>query len=463
MERNSYNGDFERFLKENTEQYRMYPSEKVWQGVQKSITKRNRRYRITAFVLLLSAVSFIAIMLNSTKNSGVKNQAELIPSTESSSDKDIQSANSRLSIPAETAVPKTGGPEPVAVGTPVRQSRFHEYRSSSRSAERNNTIASINPGFSPAENQSASILVKNIPEDNFQEETSFGTGFPAVLSEKANLLTSRHSAFLASMNEKSGKIIADVITGTVPGINKRKAKASWQFHFTPTVSYRKLTDNKQYPSPIITSSGYSYTSLLSVNDVVYHKPDLGFEIGFDARYPLSGRLKLKMGLQTNITRYGIRAYSYRSEVATIALNNGNGYANSLNAISNYRNFSGYNSNWLENLYLQLSAPIGFDFIAAKTKDMQIGFSSSLQPTYLLGKKAYLISADYKNYVKVPGLIRTWNMNADIETFVAFGKGKVQWQIGPQVRYQLLSSFVKKYPVKENLYDFGFKVGMSLNK
>ena len=32
---------------------------------------------------------------------------------------------------------------------------------------------------------------------------------------------------------------------------------------------------------------------------------------------------------------------------------------------------------------------------------------------------------------------------------------------PQVRYQALSSFINEYPVKENLFDFGMKVGVTL--
>jgi hypothetical protein len=40
---------------------------------------------------------------------------------------------------------------------------------------------------------------------------------------------------------------------------------------------------------------------------------------------------------------------------------------------------------------------------------------------------------------------------------------MKWQVGPQVRYQLLSSFVSKYPVKENLFDFGMRVGVTLSK
>jgi hypothetical protein len=63
---------------------------------------------------------------------------------------------------------------------------------------------------------------------------------------------------------------------------------------------------------------------------------------------------------------------------------------------------------------------------------------------------------------VPWLIRHWNANTAFSTFVAYSTGKVKWQVGPQVRYQLFSSFVKKYPVKENLFDFGLKVGLSLN-
>jgi hypothetical protein len=81
----------------------------------------------------------------------------------------------------------------------------------------------------------------------------------------------------------------------------------------------------------------------------------------------------------------------------------------------------------------------------------------------VGERAYLISSDYKNYTEVPWLTRKWNVATNLETFVSYSTGKMQWQVGPQVRYQLLSSFNSKYPVKENLFDFGLKVGVSLNK
>ena len=75
----------------------------------------------------------------------------------------------------------------------------------------------------------------------------------------------------------------------------------------------------------------------------------------------------------------------------------------------------------------------------------------------------MISTDYKNYVKVPDLMRRWNINAGAEIIVGIKSKRTTWQIGPQVRYQTLSSFKDKYPVKENLFNFGLKAGIMLNQ
>jgi hypothetical protein len=92
----------------------------------------------------------------------------------------------------------------------------------------------------------------------------------------------------------------------------------------------------------------------------------------------------------------------------------------------------------------------------------VGIAGTIQPTYVVRDRAYLISTDYKNYAKVPWLVRRVNMSTGFEAYVNYGKGKTRWQVGPQVRYQLLSSFHNKYPVKEYLFDFGLKLGVTLN-
>ena len=111
----------------------------------------------------------------------------------------------------------------------------------------------------------------------------------------------------------------------------------------------------------------------------------------------------------------------------------------------------------------MSAPIGLEVNFKGNEKVHFGVASTIQPTYVLGDRAYLITTDYKNYAQVPWLVRRWNVNTALETFVVYNSGKTTWQVGPQVRYQLLSSFISKYPVKENLFDFGLKVGVSLNK
>jgi beta-glucosidase/6-phospho-beta-glucosidase/beta-galactosidase len=78
---------------------------------------------------------------------------------------------------------------------------------------------------------------------------------------------------------------------------------------------------------------------------------------------------------------------------------------------------------------------------------------------LIGNNAYLISTNLKNYAKEPSLNRKWNINTSVEASINFKSGSFRWSIAPQYRYQLLSSFKNKYPIKENLYDMGLKFGV----
>ena len=241
------------------------------------------------------------------------------------------------------------------------------------------------------------------------------------------------------------KSIIDPLTieSVVNAFQPKAKKLRWQTYFTPTVSYRKLSDNY-------------------IDNVATHKPAFGFELRLAAKYPVTKNLKLKAGLQFNMNRYEIKTYDSYTQLATIRINDRN-RVDSIHAITNYNNFSGYQSSWLQNFYFQVSAPVGAELKIKGDDKVQFGIASTIQPTYLLGDRAYLISADYKNYAEMPRLVRRWNVNTSLETFVTYSTGHLNWQVGPQVRYQLLSSYLKKYPVKENLFDFGLKVGISVNK
>jgi hypothetical protein len=193
-----------------------------------------------------------------------------------------------------------------------------------------------------------------------------------------------------------------------------------------------------------------------VNTVVNHKPDLGFQIGVRSAYPLSKWLSITGGFQLSVSKYDIKAYQHPTEVATIALTDRN-----VAAPSNYRNTNGYHENWLRNFYFSASVPVGLELKLSDGNRNYFGVAGTIQPTYVLDNRAYLISADYKNYAEVPSLTRRWNMNTSFEVFSEQTTGKIKWRVGPQVRYQTLSSFSKNYPIREHLFDFGLKLGIQL--
>ena len=68
----------------------------------------------------------------------------------------------------------------------------------------------------------------------------------------------------------------------------------------------------------------------------------------------------------------------------------------------------------------------------------------------------------KNYAKFPDVMRRWNISTGVGTFVAYSTGRINWKVGPHLRYQHLSSFVSELSVKEKLYAIGLKVGATLN-
>jgi hypothetical protein len=260
-----------------------------------------------------------------------------------------------------------------------------------------------------------------------------------------------------------------LLPGIESVVNSFKApakKISWQFFITPTVSNRRLTDNKAV-SPVLTDplsggSNIPFAATTDVNNAVTHKPDLGLQIGLMGRYPINRDVRIIGGFQFNVNRYDIKAFLNNGEVARIELQ---GTPAPLSTWSSYRSQGVSRLDWLKNYYFSISVPVGAEVIVFRDKKgtHAFGLAGTIQPTYVLQNKAYLVSTDYKNYAQVPWLVRKANISTGIEAFVQHNKGKTQWQVGPQFRYQLLSSFNNRYPIRENLFDFGVKFGVTLNK
>lgn len=417
MERNFTDENFEGFLRQNADGFRMRPSSKVWKGISDHLNRRRRRigFALGISLLLTSALGYY--LINDSQSKIVAQTNKTNSSTENIS------SNQAFKTQTASKENKT---------TFFEQSQKSETHSSSR-------IAAL-PQPSTLQNSASNNLEKPLAADR----TMFGlqnTFSPTVVDSypNTNAIDEDNSPSLNPIVATDPLSIESVLNLFKP----RRSKLQTQFYFTPTVSYRKLNDN-------------------NIDRIVTHKPDFGFELGFATKYPVSKTVKLISGLQFNVNRYGIKTYNSITELATIRVTDRNGGIGYVNTITNYNNFTGYQSNWLDNFYFQIAAPTGVEVKIKGDDKVQFGIATTLQPTYNLGDKAYLISADYKNYAEYPKLIRKWNLSGNLGTYVSYSTGHMKWQVGPQVRYQFLSSYLKKYPVKENLFDFGLRVGISLN-
>jgi len=78
-ERNLYNDEFERQLKSKADQFKMYPSDKVWNEVHSSLHTRKRRF-VIGMSFLVGAILFIAAtqLISPVHNAGTKSVASKI-------------------------------------------------------------------------------------------------------------------------------------------------------------------------------------------------------------------------------------------------------------------------------------------------------------------------------------------------------------------------------------------------
>jgi len=469
MERQFNNGDFEKLLRDNANQYRMYPSEKVWKGIHSSLHSRRRWYGLTAAIMLLVTGSIVSIIIYDD-NSGKNNFTD---------QKNVSIQNN-----TQKQIISTVSKEPKALFTPaINEIKPADHRTA-------NLTELYTDGFvfkTPTrdDKQSNAVLSDNLSntfDKNAVESTSSNKEEPvdeSPLFTDLNLL--KQNTFLntedvliddiatnertitdqSSLKETTEKEINDAISA-IASQNiflvrpKKQSKVTAQVFFTPTVSYRKLKENKN----VYAGSGF-YVPTIDLNNIVKHKPGMGLEFGIEGKYKMNKKLSLKTGLQFNINRYDILAYSHPTEIATVALTSSYGVVDSLATLSNYRN-SGTSANWLENFYFQVALPVGAEVILTKNKNFQWGISGTIQPTYVIGDRAYVISSDYKNYAKFPDVMRRWNISTGVGTFVAYSTGRINWQVGPHLRYQHLSSFVSELSVKEKLYAIGLKVGATIS-
>ncbi len=430
MEKRSQLDAFEEFILDEVNEHRMYPSGRVWENIRTEVHGKRSWPALTIISLSILVALTVSTFVVTQKSTPI-----------------VKSLIVHHSIAPVTATKPT-------IELQVKKTRKQ---------------------FSKAVIQVHEVVPETPTQENLE---TTGTAFSTINNEVTDgLQTSIEAAATISTSDSQTKInkpslLPALIQQQVnnnfdlssSANNKQKnRKYSVQFYATPSASFRVLSDQKVkeliQPSLIAIPLTAPISQTPTFNQAVRHRPDIGLELGLTFNYPVTNKLQFKTGLQVNIRQYQIDTYETGANAATLALVNG-GRIQTVSVLSSYNNNVGFRSAQLNNKVYQIAMPIGLDYQVLKFKKFGIHTQATIQPTYNINKNVYLLSTDYANYAAGNEYVRKWNINTSVGIQFSYQKGNTIWQLGPQIRYQTLPTYNNPYPIKENLIDYGFRIGWS---
>ena len=446
MEKRNQLDAFEEFILDEVNEHKMYPSSRVWTNIRTEVHGNKSWPALTIIALTVLVALTVSTFIATQKSAPVVLTSNRLKpkNTSQSLEKPFTTYQSSAQMIASKPAIKTQ----VTKASPTMPSRVMDVE--------------------PTIRLSTSNASNEIHINNTLDETESLTDTKSESLEAANIVTSIDP--LNKINNTSllpALIHAQVnhnfeLAASTTQVQKKK-KYSVQFYATPSASFRVLNDQKVkeliQPSLIAIPINSPVVQTTTFNQAVRHRPDIGLELGFTFNYPVTKRLQFKTGLQLNIRQYQIDTYETGANAATLALVNG-GRVQNISVMSSYNNNVGFRAAQLNNKVYQLALPIGLDYQLLRFKKFGIHTQATIQPTYNVNKNVYLLSADYANYAAGNDYVRKWNMNTSVGIQFSYQKGNTIWQLGPQIRYQALPTYNNPYPIKENLIDYGFRIGWS---
>ncbi|HET7001958.1 MAG TPA: outer membrane beta-barrel protein [Puia sp.] len=446
-ERNLYNDEFERQLKEKADQFKMYPSDKVWNEVHSSLHTRKRRF-VIGMSFLIGGILFIA-------------GTQLISPVHNSHNKSITAKIITTAKPAASAnLPDftIGNFEAAPLNNSVDQHGTDEGQSGTTSFLQRPVMTSEKTAAETSEFLTEKNTSRVKPIQPMEQTVSKKSETPV---STADLMESMKSV---TNNPAPDIIAADMIsekTGSQLSHN-RSDRYSWEVYITPTLSTRYLNGiNYRTMAQALPTAPIMVVHIANVNGFVDNTPVLGYNVGGNILYRISKNISLKAGLEFSFSRYYINTYNSGQGQSAASLSSYFGYvADSLISMSNGRGTIDKNPERYQNRYYQLSIPVGVDMKVVSKGKFQVHLGATLQPSYLLNTDAYVLSNDFSSYTKDAEAFRRWNLIAGAEAYISYGAGKIRWEIGPQVRYQIFSTYKNSYPLQENMLNYGIRFGIS---
>lgn len=519
MERKFYTDDFEQLLKERSDEFRMYPSKRVWHSIYNDLHPGRKWPSVAVSMLLIIALLLVSYWNSNDNNSSKEATTSTTPGSQNLSIADntvwqqnfsvitFNNQDVLLNPVVSSKKANTPGLQPETIIAPQKSNEVNNLNlpaipaqktySKNRTTKNNSTIiaseypeqnpnstspALINNALNATANttvdeenvitDNSTVKETNLTIDNTVNSTEVNTVPVKNISEENLTATKKENtpevittAALAKKDALSAEDkawIEDYALHNKAQRGKWKDRLALEFYVTPSIGYRKLASN----STMATNTGNYIAQSASPSGVnpMDHKPGLGLEAGLGLAYAAAKNIRLKAGVQANVTNYIINADETNHPILTTLLLNelNTGYPYMVSRISTVANSSGLQPVKLHNKTYQVSIPVGFALKLSGNSKFDWYAGATAQPTFVIGGKANLISADKRNYVSDPTFIRHWSLNAALETYVQYKFSGYTLQVGPQFRYQLVSTYSKQFSLNENLYNTGLKIGVLKN-
>lgn len=329
------------------------------------------------------------------------------------------------------------------------------------------------------------IVDNNIPSDVMAATTNFiandekintlntTTNTVDILIEKNSTMAINEAKKETTISNTNNTVNAHLLSTTDKSwiehdilYNSRKAK-KWkaklyiQAYVTPSISFRHLNNNT-IGKVTANQAAIINQDNTEMNNKASYTPSYGIETGIGFKYAVNKKIKIKTGIQFNFTRYTIGAFDNHHPAATsITINDSKtDVPYQVYKSTSFSSKNGVTAINLHNTSYQLSIPIGIDYKIAGNDNIQWYAGATLQPTIVLSGKNHLLSTDYKYFIKDNSLMNRFNLHAGLETYISFTNNGINWQIGPQIRYQLFTTNTSLYNIEEKLTNVGLKIGIT---
>ncbi len=535
MEDNNYRNNFENFLRESIDDFKMIPSRKIWHSIYNNMHPDRKWPSITVCLLILVSILYLGVSNNNSLSKAARIANEQNASLLSNNSSNITSLkelpnnikkeggaqqlaanNNPTSIPTNTGSTITNDLiNTPAVETSIATLPLNNLEKGNEvsitTLSQKNKLTRINPSYTD-ENIAGSIATissdenrknsKVIPTTNATVTTNTSlinetdvnqlsktntavTNEPTLITvqsiddkksigatntivavnestnKDANKSTENNTLKELKKENKTLSAVSNVenkVSSKQAFMSKFKENASISYYITPSIGFRNLHTVRDIKNYNAAYSSFAANNAVVSNSVATSRDEkaLNLEVGASMNYRLTKAVRLKTGLQVNYTNYISKVNDLGHPIqASLAVNN----QQDINRSSQFTTSEG--STHLNRSTLQIAVPIGTDIKIIGNDKFKWYVGASFQPTYVISGSAYVMSIDGKNYISEKPLLRKLNFNTALETYLSIKTSNgIIFNVGPQVRYQLLSTYKKNYNYSEKLYNVGVKIGVT---